>query len=53
MKAPILEFSLKMGKGKLTSLLFASFRYFPPATVRGEHAKLGEKHTKLGEGEPY
>ncbi len=32
------------------SLLSASFLYFPPATVRGEHAKLAEKHTKLGEG---
>ncbi len=35
------------------SLLSASFGYFPPAMVREEHDKLGEKHTKLDEGEPY
>ena len=44
------DWRILLWEGKLTSLLSASFRYFPPATA-GEHAKLGEKHTKLGEGE--
>ncbi len=37
--------ALFSGEGKLTSLLSASFFLL-------EVAKLGEKHTKVGEGEP-